>query len=86
MKLNLFWSLSLLLTVRAAVIPRIEADSSRGLEARGGQYESVTDGAEWHLRRRQDDEAEDENREVNGNLTEEPVEDVEEGYQIGEGW
>ncbi|KAL2818342.1 hypothetical protein BJX63DRAFT_384027 [Aspergillus granulosus] len=71
MNFRLIWSLSLLLGVHAAVIPRAE-DSSATLIARGDDFESETDRPGWpdwhHGHPHHGDE------------------DGGGGHQIGEGW
>ncbi|KAL4953182.1 hypothetical protein BDW69DRAFT_184690 [Aspergillus filifer] len=74
MNFRLIWFLSLLLAVRATVIPRA-ADLSMALKARD-RNEPETDQQDRHLDRDDHEDDEDEN----GNRA------VENGYQIGEGW
>ncbi|KAL4790535.1 hypothetical protein BDV19DRAFT_394015 [Aspergillus venezuelensis] len=74
MNFRLIWFLSLFLAVRAAAIPRA-ADLSMALKARD-RNEPETDQQDSHLDH--DDHEDDEDENGNG--------DVEDGYQIGEGW
>ncbi|KAL4912007.1 hypothetical protein BDW62DRAFT_206883 [Aspergillus aurantiobrunneus] len=74
MKFRLIWLLSLLLAVRAAVISRA-ADLSMAVKARD-HNEAKPDQRDWHQGHDDHEDYKDENKNV----------DVEDGYQIGEGW